>query len=146
MKYDDAEFFFLNFETDTLPNSAGATHIGMFMAWMILHEMVSDAHRQDDADSIAQIKSRQITGAQFVIELMDGKLFDDDLSALGNEFAAAYYDTDYLRDYMQAMGVNDDTADDFCRVDDTWANFAKIARVLDLRFDAFKKARAAIRR
>jgi hypothetical protein len=146
MKYDDAEYFFLNFETDTLENEAGATHIGMFMAWMIMHEMVSDDHRAGNAEALAQVKSRAITGAQFVVDQLDCKLLDCDLSDLGNAFAAAYYVTDYGRDYMQAMDVDDETADQFCSVDDTWANYAKIARVLDLRFDAFKKERASTRR
>lgn len=146
MKYDDAEFFFLNFETDELENEAGATHIGMFMAWIILHEMVSDWHREDDAEAIAKVKAREITGAQFVIDYLDCKLMDDDLSDLGNKFAASYYETGYYRDYMEAMGVDNETADDFCRVDDTWDNYAKIARIVDRRFDAFKKDRAATRR
>jgi hypothetical protein len=33
MKYDGAEYFFLNFEGDELENEAGGTHIGMFLAW-----------------------------------------------------------------------------------------------------------------
>ena len=32
MKYDDAEYYFLNFETDERETSDGATHIGMFFA------------------------------------------------------------------------------------------------------------------
>jgi hypothetical protein len=146
MKYDDAEYFFLNFETDELENEAGATHIGMFMAWIILHEMVSDEAREHHAEALAKVRAREMTGAQYVIDMQDCKLFDDDLSALGNAFASAYYESEYGPDYMRAMGVSNDTADDFCRVEDTWANYAKIARVLDLRFDAFKKERAATRR
>jgi len=141
MKYDDAEYFFLNFETDELENEAGATHIGMFMAWMILHEMVSDDARQSNAEALAKVKAREMTGAEYVIDMQDCKLFDDDLNDLGNEFAASYYESGYYADYAEAMGVDNDTADDFCRVEDTWANYAKIARVLDQRFDAFKKAR-----
>jgi len=141
MKYDDAEYFFLNFETDELENEAGATHIGMFMAWMILHEMVSDDARQSNAEALATVKAREMTGAEYVIDMQDCKLFDDDLNDLGNEFAASYYESGYYADYAEAMGVDNDTADDFCRVEDTWANYAKIARVLDQRFDAFKKAR-----
>lgn len=146
MKYDDAEYFFLNFETDTLENEAGATHIGMFMAWMILHELISDEARESNAEALAKVKAKEMTGAQYVVDMQDCKLFDSDLSELGNAFAMSYYESDYARDYMQAMGVSDDTADDFCRVEDTWANYAKIARVLDLRFDAFKKQRTVTRR
>ncbi len=146
MKYDDAEIYFLNFETDTLDNEAGATHIGMFMAWIILHELVADWHRHDSAEQLHAVKTRQITGAQFVIDQLDCKLMEEDLSELGNEFAAAYYATTYMRDYAATMAVKDDTTDDFCRVDDTWDNYAKIARVIDRRFDAFKKARASTRR
>ncbi|HEY0065014.1 MAG TPA: hypothetical protein VGC21_23045 [Telluria sp.] len=119
MKYDDAEYFFLNFETDTLENEAGATHIGMFMAWIILHELVSEDHRARHGDELAQLKARQITGAQFVVDQLDCKLMDCDLSELGKAFAASYYASHYGPDYMQAMGINDDTADNFCSVADT---------------------------
>ncbi|UUZ47111.1 hypothetical protein LP420_26865 [Massilia sp. B-10] len=116
------------------------------MAWMILHEMVSDWHRDEDADAIAKVKSREITGAQFVIDWLDCKLLDDDLSDLRNEFAASYYESGYYRDYIEAMGIEHETTDDFCRVEDTWANYAKIARILDLRFNTFKLARTTTRR
>jgi len=140
MKYDDAEYYFLNFETDALPNEAGATHIGMFMAWMILHELISEEHRNYSGEALAQVKARRMTGATFVIDQLDCKVLDDDLSDAGNAFAASYYESQYAHDYMDTFGVDDSTADRFCSVEDSWDNFDKLARVIDRRFDAWKRA------
>jgi hypothetical protein len=145
LKYDDAEIYFLNFETDALPNEAGATHIGMFMAWMILHELISEEHRKYHGDALAAVKARTMTGPTFVIDQLDCKLLDGDLSEAGNAFAAAYYESQYVRDYMDTFGVDDSTADYFCSVEDSWENFDKLARIIDRRFDEWKKARTVRR-
>jgi hypothetical protein len=141
MKYDDAEIYFLNFETDALENEAGATHIGMYMAWMILHELVSEHLREETRAAADAVKARAISGASYVVDQLDCKLLDSDLSPLGNAFTAAYYNTAYMNDYGRCFGVSEGSTDDFCSVPDTWENFDKIARVLDLRFAAWKAVR-----
>lgn len=141
MKHDDAEYFFLNFETDKLENEAGATHIGMYMAWMILHELVSEELRAHAAERIAALKAREITGPEFVVDQLDCKLMDGDLSEQGNAFTLDYYPKQFPLDYMEAFGVDDSTADVFCSVPDTWDNFAKIGKVIDVRFEVWKRAR-----
>ncbi len=140
MKYDDAEYFFLNFENDDLPNEAGATHIGMFMAWLILHDLISEDIQEDAAEAIAQVKAREMTGKDFVVDICDCKLLDDELSEEGNEFAAWYYETLYFQDYCQVFEITGDTAVAFCSVEDHWQNFDKLAPVLDKRFDEWKLA------
>ncbi|WP_374488606.1 hypothetical protein [Zoogloea sp.] len=130
MKYDDAEYYFLNFETDALPNEAGATHIGMFMAWMMLHDLVSE----DLEEAIDEVKSRQVTGREIVVDASDCKLLSDDLSEEGNAFAAWYYEDKYIGDYCRVFEISGDSADALCSVEDTWDNFDKLAPVLDQRF------------
>ncbi len=49
MKIDDAEIYFLNFETD-LDNEAGGTHIGMFLGWAVQRGLADPrllAHARD---------------------------------------------------------------------------------------------------
>jgi hypothetical protein len=87
MKYDDAEFYFLNFETD-LPQKAGGTHIGFYLAWLLLK-----GHADDElADSVEVLRTRRATGCDVLFDRCDGKLIDDDLDEEGNGFTAAYYE------------------------------------------------------
>ena len=137
MKYDDAEYFFLNFETDELENSAGATHIGMFLAWAMLRGLASPELLA--SEECEQIKARATTGCEVVVDLCDCKLFDSDLSPLGNAFASWYYDSQFFADYGDVFGVTDASTDEFCSVADTWANFDKLAPVLDRRFAKWRQ-------
>lgn len=138
MKYDDSEYFFLNFETDRLDNDAGATHIGMFMAWMVLHELVAAWHHEQHGELLRKLRGRQLSPGDFVLDLMDGKLLADDLSPLGNRFAGWYYEPHYYSDYEEVFGIGGDLPDDFCSVPTTWDSFDRLAPRLDERFKQWK--------
>ncbi len=138
MKYDDSEYFFLNYETDRLDNDAAATHIGMFMAWMVLHELVAAWHLEQDGEHLRQLRARAVTPGDFVLDLMDGQLHSGDLSPLGILFADWYYEQFYYRDYGTMFGITGDLPDDFCSVPNTWDNFDRMAARLDDRFQEWK--------
>lgn len=64
-KYDDAEYCFLNFETD-LENEAGGTHIGMYLAWAAHRKLLGELHYEpDNAEPLNQLLTRQITGCTY---------------------------------------------------------------------------------
>jgi len=48
MKYDDAEFCFLNFETE-LANEAGGTHTGMYLAWAAQRGLLGESFADPSA-------------------------------------------------------------------------------------------------
>lgn len=135
MKYDDAEFYFLNFTTD-LPNEAGAIPMGMFVAWTIERNLCAEDH--GDEDDVRPVRERRMTGAQYVIEVLDGKLLDSDLNDEGNAFAGWYYGERYLADYCAVFGV-DDRTDGAFTVPDTWESYAAIAAVLDRRYEQWRR-------
>jgi len=139
MKYDDSEYFFLNYTTDKLSNDAAATHIGMYMAWIVLHELVSPWHLDEDADTLRSLKARAMTPGSFAVDWLDGKLLDDDLSDLGNTFTSWYYAAMYLDDYGALFGVGAETTDEYCSVTDSWDNFDRLAPILDRRFEQWKQ-------
>jgi TPR repeat protein len=138
MKYDDAETYYLNFADDKLSCEAGSTHIGMFMAWIIIHDLVCE---EESAEEIEKVKSREMTGREFVVECWDCKLLDDALNDEGNEFTAWYYESQYANDYRNAFEVSGEI-DEFCSVEDTWCNFDRIAPVLNQRFKEWKQGTA----
>ena len=82
MKYDDAEYLFLNFETERDNDDAG-THIGMYLAWAILRGLGGEHFSAPEAAShIQRLKAREITGAEVLWDRCDGKLTDDDLTEI----------------------------------------------------------------
>lgn len=145
MKYDDAEYLFLNFETERDNDDAG-THIGMYLAWALLRGLGGEHFAEPEAASHMQrLKAREITGAEVLWDRCDGKLTDDDFNAVGNAFTAAYYEKFFTRDYERVFQRDfEDTGhpvDDLCSLPDTWANFERMAHVLDQRFTQWQKAR-----
>jgi len=145
MKYDDAEYLFLNFETERDNDDAG-THIGMYLAWAILRGLGGEHFSAPEAAShIQRLKAREITGAEVLWDRCDGKLTDDDFNAVGNAFTAAYYEKFFTRDYERVFQHDfvdtGHAVDDLCSVPDTWANFERMAHVLDQRFAQWQKSR-----
>lgn len=142
-KYDDASWHYEGTYPEDLPNKNAATHIGMFLDWCINNDLLSKEQMDDSADEITSVKSRIITGAEFLITACDEKFVDENLSRLGNRFAKAYYEygkqtkfgkayANYLNDYsdMLANGVEDDVY----YVADTWKNYDKLSPIIDRRF------------
>lgn len=147
MKYDDAEYAFLNFETD-LDTDAGYTYIGQYLAWAILTGL-GNTHPQRGAawlDSHAALRERRTTPGEVLATFCDGKLTDDDLNEEGNAFTRVYYEKHYYADYETTMTpLMADTGhptDDFCSVPDTWESYALLAPVLDRRYADWKAGNA----
>ena len=137
MKYDDASWHYGgDFPADLEP-SAGATHIGMFLAWCLLHGMEGSIHVEDFPVELAEIQRREITPGAFLIKVCDEKFTDEDLSEEGNAFAKFYYSgTDgpygqYLTDYEETfLG----SRASLYEVEDTWKTFDRIAPLIDRRY------------
>ena len=143
MKYDDAEYCFLNFETD-LENEAGGTHTGMYLAWAALRGLLDEGFHEA---TLAPLRARQITGSSLYFDRCDGKLMDDDFNDEGNAFTASYYGEHFVADYQRVfekmMPNAGATTDDFCSVPDTWENFDRLAPLLDQRYAQWQQAQAA---
>ncbi|MCX7033187.1 MAG: hypothetical protein NT046_04335 [Arenimonas sp.] len=144
MKYDDAEYCFLNFETDRLPNEAGGTHMGMYLAWAASKGLLD---WDFDEQTLAPLLAREVTGSQLFFDRCDGKLTDDDLNDVGNAFTASYYDAHFVADYQRVFADQipngGETTDDFCSVPDTWENYDRLAPVLDQRFAQWRQAQTS---
>jgi hypothetical protein len=145
MKYDDSEYYFLNFETD-LDNSAANTHIGMYFAWAWLSGLgATDAPHENSSAAVALLHDRRKTGGELLSDLCDGKLTSAEFNDEGNAFAAEYYDKQYHHDYARVFGSQIPStghdADDICSVPDTWANFDLIKPVLDRRLAEWRAKR-----
>ena len=118
---------------------AGGTHIGMFLAWAIMNDLIGELHIKDSSDSIAAVKSRRMTGTEFLEQECDEKFWEEDLNEAGCEFAKHYYETDkYFDDYETILAENLPT---LYHVDDSWENFNKISVIISKRFSKWQASK-----
>jgi hypothetical protein len=142
VKYDDASWHYGadNFPKD-LPEQAGATHTGMFVAWALLSGLAGEIHTEDFPEDLLELTNRSVTPAVFFLQACDGKFTDEDLTEEGNQFASDYFDFakgGYLADYEAVLGDEDR---DLYYVADTWDNFDRLKPALDKRYAEWKEAR-----
>lgn len=135
-KYDDASWHSEAGLPADLPDEAGGTHIGMFLAWAALGGLGSEDLLDDFADDIDALRTRSITPGAFA-RAIDGRLTTEELSRTGNAFARNYYGSHYLDDYAATLGASRPS---LYHVADNWENFDRLKPVLDSRFEAWKLA------
>lgn len=137
MKYDAAAWHYGGDFPADLPQEAGATHAGMFIAWALLSGLSGDLHTSDFPEDIPVLRERSTTPGAFFLSACDGKFTDEDLSEEGNAFAGFYYDVEsggYLADYERTLGKDLPAGrNSLYHIADTWENFDKLKPVLDSR-------------
>jgi hypothetical protein len=138
MAIDRADWHFGGNFPEELPDENGGTHIGMFLAWIIHNGLQGSFHNEESADELAAVRSRSMTGREFLFTACDGKFWTEDLNDVGNQFAAAYYSGEggqaygqYIEDYEAALTSDLPT---LYHVEDTWLNYDLIAPVISQRF------------
>ncbi len=154
-KYDDASWHYGGDFPKGLPDKNGATHTGMFLNWCIEKGLVSGELKEDAEEEIESLKRREITGAEFVMEVMDGKFSEYDLNHLGNSFAKDYYkdDTDFgnrfssfADDYVNLFDAQAEEKDyeyeTFYHIEDTYENYDLMKQIINHRFEEWKEYRS----
>ncbi|KMQ69292.1 hypothetical protein ACM39_04155 [Chryseobacterium sp. FH2] len=150
-KYDDASWHCGGDFPEGLPEKNGVTHTGMFLNWCIQNDLISDELKEDE-EEIQKLMRREITGAEFIMDSMDGKFSEYDLNDLGNAFAQDYYkdDTDFgnrfssfADDYVNIFDAkaeeNDYEYETFYHIEDTYENYDLMKLVIDHRFQEWKE-------
>ncbi len=138
MKYDDASWHYGGGFPSSLPESAGATHIAMFVSWAVLNGMAGDLHTTDFAGDLGKLIKHEIMPAEWFLSVCDGKFTDEDLNSDGNHFAATCYANEnglhtgsgsYLADYDHIFS----SSETLYHVPDTWGTQAIVSRFIDAR-------------
>jgi hypothetical protein len=104
------------------PREHAFTHIGIFLAWLIRHDL-HDAH-WIPRDHIREVKAGTMTGSDIADDI-DWKLVSDEMTADGAEFAAARYDR-YMTEYNDLLGEDADY-----RVPETDALYRRVEPSID---------------
>ena len=124
-----------NYPPELPPENAG-THIGMYLAWIVLRGLGSKELVLHAADTYNWVRNREVTGRDLLFTKLDEKFFDELLSPEGLAFTRSYYETNgYANDYDRVLGADLPT---LYHVRDTWENFDKFAPVLDERLAAWR--------
>lgn len=142
MKYDDASWHYGGTFPEDLPNSAGATHIAMFLTWAVLNDLAGELHRTELQADLSQLKTRLITPVEWFLSVCDEKFTNEDLNEEGNKFASYYYNgadessdlTHYFTDYTEAFP----NVESLYSVPNSWASFDQLAPVIDRRFAVWR--------
>lgn len=131
IKYDDWGWHIEAAIDAGQPMEAGFLHIGLYLAWLIRH----DLHEPTafPRDHVAAVKSGELAGSDLADDI-DGKLVSDMLTDEGAAFSDFYYPT-YGDDFASAFASQ--AAYD---VEDTPANYEWIAAVLDAALGAWTAA------
>jgi hypothetical protein len=124
-----------NYPSD-LPPENGGTHIGMYIAWIMLRDLASKELIQHAGDTYTWVLNREVTGRTLLLTKLDEKFFDQLLTPEGREFTRSYYETNgFANDYDRVLGGDLPT---LYHVADTWENFDKLAPILDERLAAWR--------
>jgi hypothetical protein len=114
------------------PPEQGYVHIGVFLAWLVHHDMLDPgwiaAAGADQAVAVIHGRTASPSGLR---DLTEGRFAGEMLTAEGRAFTGAYYAPEYgyPRDWRRAFGRRADRYD----VPDTWATYDWIEPLIDRR-------------
>ncbi len=145
MAYDRADWHYGGDYPKELPPENGGTHIGIFLAWIILHHLEGEVHHEDERDiqALQSVRNRTMTGRDFLFRQCDEKFWDVDLNEEGNRFAKWYYESnkegrpEYMEDYGALF--SEVPHGNVYYLQDTWANYDRMASIIDRRFNEWKR-------
>ncbi|GAA2845593.1 hypothetical protein FB468_3007 [Leucobacter komagatae] len=128
-----------------VPASAGATHMGMFLAWAAQAGLLATEHEVGLGDTVTALRARTITPGTAIRTACDGVLSGELFSQRGGRFAEAYYDADegsYLDDYADEFW---DTGETIYHVPDSWVSYDRIAARVSERYEVWLAAKGRAR-
>lgn len=115
-----------------------ATHIGIYMAWIIKHNFEGEIHKKNSKEDLEKVRNEEMTGTEFLLKNCGGKLLSIDLNEEGLEFTRDYYNY-YLEDYADLILCIYDIEYSVYEVEDKWSNYKEISDMLDDAYEDFKE-------
>lgn len=128
IRYDHLEIHFLNVAADIDQHQFGVP-TGFFVSWLIRRGWAAP-HLMEDAPAI---RAGTRTGCDTLWAVCDGQLRDSDLTDEGNAFASTYFEKHYFNDVIALFELSRTRPEALYEPEDTQANAAKVATMLDGR-------------
>ncbi len=142
MKYDDSEYYFLEFTTD-LPTEYGGRHMALFLDWAVRRGLAS-APLMQHAEAL---RRGDIAALDLLFDACDGKLTPEDLNDEGNAFAEAYYARHHVQAYTAVMGCGPQaSADEVFAREPSPAECARMYGVMDRHYSQWIRKSALLPR
>ncbi len=118
MHYDHITYHTEEHWPADLPKSQAAHHMGYYYAWAVSQHLHSEAAAR--LPQFAALQNGSLTGAEFILQQLNGGLDDTCFNDLGNRFTAFYYADEhdgyghFMADYFTALGLESEA--EFYRV------------------------------
>jgi len=83
-----------------------SNHIGLFLRWLIdrgFNELIDES----DEKYCVQVREGKMSGAEYIMYILDGVLCDDVIKPDVYDFVEKYYDEQYFKDYGETCPVKD---------------------------------------
>jgi len=116
-------------------------HGGMFLKWAFDNEFLSGFIPEHFEQQLLQLKNREIKGSA-LIENLDGVLESGMFTEKGNAFISDYFNSktdSYFHDYENTLAKG---LPSYFFVEDSWANYDKLAKIIDNRLEVWIKSNA----
>ncbi|VAW11237.1 hypothetical protein MNBD_BACTEROID03-1398 [hydrothermal vent metagenome] len=139
--FDKAKYHFESINEAELDEEQAYVHTGLFFAWIIKNDLYSEFLLEESPEEIEQTKNEKISPSELYMN-WDGVLIGEVLNQIGYNFATDYFDFengDYVNDYEKTLCSTDP---DIFRVKNTWGNYHKIAKIIDVKFESWNKKRS----
>jgi hypothetical protein len=121
-----------------LEDEQAFVHTGLFMAWLIHHELMSDFFMLESGNEITQLTSRKQSPSSLYMN-WDGVLIGEMLNTEGFNFSQAYFDFDhgtYMQDYERIFKVS---GNQVFTIQDNWDNYDRLAPTIQAAYTRWKK-------
>lgn len=76
---------------------------GVFFFWMLSRELVDNRLIETQFQNVNAVRTGELSGAEFVIDVLDGKLTREDVKANEYEQIYNYYTMQYMNDYFDFL-------------------------------------------
>ncbi|HEV8002522.1 MAG TPA: hypothetical protein VGP63_21730 [Planctomycetaceae bacterium] len=136
--YDKAKYHGDTVENYGLPEDHTKNHTVMFLRWLIERRMMSDFFEQQAGELPRPFRAGEIS-IHRIYEWWDCCLVDEMLSDEGNAFAMHYFDFErgqYISDYIKTLQGSLPSEYHVVYTED---NYQTMRRVIDRRYDEWKK-------
>ncbi|GAA4820942.1 hypothetical protein [Algivirga pacifica] len=133
---DDVRSYFLKDWPEGVHLEQAYLHIGMYLGWIIEHDLYSEDFEEEFDVQIFRFKKRDLS-CIIIGELWDGIISMDQFCLPeGCDFTDYYYAGGvYLQDYKEVFHCNEATMFD---VEDSWENYEKMILKINERYEAWK--------
>lgn len=142
MIIDSMDWHYRDNYPDNLDKVHAATHIGIFLGWIIENNLESEILKNILKEDIGKFKKRKITGRQIFLNKCNRVLDDKFIDKRALEFTLGYY-LSSREDYCQYIADYNEVFKDYnlnssYEVEDIWENYYKVFSIIDKRYNYYK--------